>query len=146
MKNITYFAVSVLLLCLFGCKSKQSLKGYQTKEISSTLLDTIPENRLSNYEETIDKTYILGFILIQSGGSTSVNGPISLSRRNGSLKMDETKKPLYHKKLQKLILNPDVSYKVDSKCLGMYQRRKTIITGIQVEMLSDEERQYIESK
>lgn len=146
MKNITYFAVSVLLLCLFGCKSKQSLKDYQTVEISSTILDTIPENRLSNYKETIEKTYILGFILIESGGSTSANGPISLSRQNGSLKMDDTKKPLYDEKMQKLILNSDVSYKVDSKCLGMYQRRKTIITGILVEMLSEKERKYIESK
>ena len=56
MKTIKYFAVLSLLVGLSGCNSKPDLDGFREVEISNNMLDTIPENRLNNYKETIEKT------------------------------------------------------------------------------------------
>lgn len=55
MKTIKYFAVLSLLVGLSGCNSKPDLDGFREVEISNNMLDTIPENRLNNYKETIEK-------------------------------------------------------------------------------------------
>ena len=54
MKTIKCFAVLSLLAGLSGCNSKPDLDGFREVEISNNILDTIPENRLNNYKETIE--------------------------------------------------------------------------------------------
>lgn len=60
MKTIKYFAVLSLLVGLSGCNSKPDLDGFREVEISNNMLDTIPENRLNNYKETIEKNLFIG--------------------------------------------------------------------------------------
>ena len=40
---------------------RQDLDGFREVEISNNILDTIPENRLNNYKETIPLNSIVGF-------------------------------------------------------------------------------------
>ena len=65
MKTIKYFAVISLLAGMSGCNSKPDLDGFREVEISNNMLDTIPENRLNNYKETIEKTYLVVWYWVQ---------------------------------------------------------------------------------
>jgi hypothetical protein len=39
-----------------------------------------------------------------------------------------------------------ITYEVESKYLGIYQRRKTVIKGIGLDMITGEEEKYIKSR
>ena len=58
MKVIKSIAVLSLSACLFACTSKPDLDGFRKVDISNNMLDTMPKGRLSNYKETIEKTYL----------------------------------------------------------------------------------------
>ena len=78
MKTIKCFAVLSLLAGLSGCNSKPDLDGFREVEISNNILDTIPENRLNNYKETIEKTYLFGCLVLGTAGSSSESSPARL--------------------------------------------------------------------
>ena len=90
MKTIKYFAVLSLLVGLSGCNSKPDLDGFREVEISNNMLDTIPENRLNNYKETIEKTYLLGCLVLGTAGSSSESSPAQLKDWKESLNMPDT--------------------------------------------------------
>lgn len=146
MKTIKYFAVLSLLVGLSGCNSKPDLDGFREVEISNNMLDTMPENRLSNYKETIEKTYLLGCIVLRSGGSTSRSSWVRLKEWKESLNMPDTIKPIFKERLWDFVFYPQITYEVESKYLGLYQRRKTVIKGIGLDMITGKEEEYIKSR
>ena len=94
MKTIKYFAVISLLAGMSGCNSKPDLDGFREVEISNNMLDTIPENRLNNYKETIEKTYLFGCLVLGTVGSSSESSPARLKEWKESLNMPDTINPI----------------------------------------------------
>ena len=146
MKTIKYFAVLSLLVSLSGCNSKPDLDGFREVEISNNMLDTISENRLNNYKETIEKTYLLGCLVLGTAGSSSESSPAQLKEWKESLSMPDTIKPIYRERLWDLVFYPQITYEVESRYLGIYQRRKTVIKGIGLSMITGKEEEYIKSR
>ncbi len=68
MKVIKSIAVLSLSACLFACTSKPDLDGFRKVDISNNMLDTMPEGRLSNYKETIEKNLFIGVSGIEYSG------------------------------------------------------------------------------
>ena len=137
MKVIKSIAVLSLSACLFACTSKPDLDGFRKVDISNNMLDTMPKGRLSNYKETIEKTYLLGCLVLSTAGSSSESSPAQLKEWKEALSMPDTIKPIYY---------PQITYEVESKYLGIYQRRKTVIKGIGLDMITGEEEKYIKSR
>ena len=138
MKTIKYFAVISLLAGLSGCNSKPDLDGFREVEISNNILDTIPENRLNNYKETIEKTYLFGCLVLGTAGSSSESSPARLK--------EWTINPIYRERLWDFVFYPQITYEVESRYLGIYQRRKTVIKGIGLGMITGKEEEYIKSR
>ena len=145
MKVIKSIAVLSLSACLFACTSKPDLDGFRKVDISNNMLDTMPEGRLSNYKETIEKTYLLGCPVLSTAGSSSESSPAQLKEWKEALSMPDTIKPIYRERLWDFVFYPQITYEVESKYLGIYQRRKTVIKGIGLDMITGEEDQ-IETK
>lgn len=146
MKTIKYFAVLSLLVGLSGCNSKPDLDGFREVEISNNMLDTIPENRLNNYKETIEKTYLFGCLVLGTAGSSSESSPARLKEWKESLNMPDTITPIYRERLWDFVFYPQITYEVESRYLGIYQRRKTVIKGIGLGMITGKEEEYIKSR
>ena len=136
MKTIKCFAVLSLLAGLSGCNSKPDLDGFREVEISNNILDTIPENRLNNYKETI----------LGTAGSSSESSPARLKEWKESLNMPDTINPIYRERLWDFVFYPQITYEVESRYLGIYQRRKTVIKGIGLGMITGKEEEYIKSR
>ena len=84
MKVIKSIAVlSLSAFCLFACTSKPDLDGFRKVDISNNMLDTMPKGRLSNYKETIEKTYLLGCLVLSTAGSSSEKLSGSVERMEG---------------------------------------------------------------
>ena len=146
MKVIKSIAVLSLSACLFACTSKPDLDGFRKVDISNNMLDTMPEGRLSNYKETIEKTYLLGCMVLSTAGSSSESSPAQLKEWKEALSMPDTIKPIYRERLWDFVFYPQITYEVESKYLGIYQRRKTVIKGIGLDMITGEEEKYIKSR
>lgn len=146
MRTIMYLIVLSLLACLFACTPKPELDRFRKVDISNNMLDTISEGRLANYKETVEKTYLLGCIVLRSGGSSSDSSPAELKEWKETLEMPDTIKPMYNDRLRNLIFYPKVTFEVESKYLGIYQRRKTAIKGIRLGMITKKEEEYIKSR
>ena len=63
-----------------------------------------------------------------------------------ALSMPDTIKPIYRERLWDFVFYPQITYEVESKYLGIYQRRKTVIKGIGLDMITGEEEKYIKSR
>ena len=117
MKTIKCFAVLSLLAGLSGCNSKPDLDGFREVEISNNILDTIPENRLNNYKETIEKTYLFGCLVLGTAGSSSESSPARLKEWKESLNMPDTINPIYRERLWDFVFYPQITYEVESLSL-----------------------------
>ena len=106
----------------------------------------MPKGRLSNYKETIEKTYLLGCLVLSTAGSSSESSPAQLKEWKEALSMPDTIKPIYRERLWDFVFYPKITYEVESKYLGIYQRRKTVIKGIGLDMITGEEEKYIKSR
>ena len=146
MKVIKSIAVLSLSACLFACTAKPDLDGFRKVDISNNMLDTMPKGRLSNYKETIEKTYLLGCLVLSTAGSSSESSPAQLKEWKEALSMPDTIKPIYRERLWDFVFYPKITYEVESKYLGIYQRRKTVIKGIGLDMITGEEEKYIKSR
>ena len=123
---------------LSGCNSKPDLDGFREVEISNNMLDTIPENRW--------KTYLLGCLVLGTAGSSSESSPAQLKEWKESLNMPDTINPIYRERLWDFVFYPQITYEVESRYLGIYQRRKTVIKGIGLGMITGKEEEYIKAR
>lgn len=145
MKTIKYFAAFSLIVCLFGCKSNPDLDGFRRIEISNNMVDTMSANRLTDFKQTIEKEHLFGFFVLNTSEGKSESGPAKLKEWKESLNMPDSIKPIYKDQMTELVFYPEVTYQVESKFLGIYQRRKTTIKGIKLGMITKEEEEYIKS-
>ena len=63
-----------------------------------------------------------------------------------SLNMPDTINPIYRERLWDFVFYPQITYEVESRYLGIYQRRKTVIKGIGLGMITGKEEAYIKSR
>ena len=58
----------------------------------------------------------------------------------------DTINPIYRERLWDFVFYPQITYEVESRYLGIYQRRKTVIKGIGLGMITGKEEEYIKSR
>ena len=63
-----------------------------------------------------------------------------------ALNMPDTINPIYRERLWDFVFYPQITYEVESRYLGIYQRRKTVIKGIGLGMITGKEEEYIKSR
>lgn len=101
---------------------------------------------MNNYKETIEKTYLFGCLVLGTAGSSSESSPARLKEWKESLNMPDTINPIYRERLWDFVFYPQITYEVESRYLGIYQRRKTVIKGIGLGMITGKEEEYIKSR
>lgn len=138
MKNMKWFITLFLGVLISGCASQSPFK-YGATEVSAAMLDSLSENRLSTYTETVEDAYLFGCIRLWTSGSGSERATISQELRSTISDKKNFKEPLYDERMRRLLLNSEISTDVTSKCLGIYKRRKSTIQGIMVNFLSKNE-------
>ena len=81
-----------------------------------------------------------------TAGSSSESSPAQLKEWKESLNMPDTIKPIYRERLWDFVFYPQITYEVESRYLGIYQRRKTVIKGIGLGMITGKEEEDIKSR
>ena len=105
MSKLRYVTVWGILL-LSGCTSSQpDLGDFEALVINKSLLDSLTQNRdrLSEYKEISDVSYLFGGIRLSEGGRTESSGPISSERQDTLLEVTDTIKIIYDPTMQRLI-------------------------------------------
>lgn len=150
MKTKLLFAavvVAFFIVVISRCSTSQANLGdFESLNIDKNMLDSLVWNRLSDYEETSDISYLFGGVRLREAGSSGATSRVAIEKLNNLLEATDSIKAIYDPKLQRLILKPEISCEIESKYLGIYKRNKTTIRGLGVEMLSEKEVAAIKSK